>query len=328
MRKSCKNKCQLFYCLFLSFSWQLSQPLVLGQLPPLLLHQQQDLVLAPPILVRYTGSWQRMRFTMLTMLDLETDIKWALVAPYCLWINRSCLSCCLLSLVAGFGGLGTGNTTAGGFSFGGFGLNANPAAVSFNVGCFGTATTTGTVFNFGNSLASTGIDDFWMTPRYSLCLFTLTHIFFCVHVAVVQCFYFISSSDFSHYTWLINSICMKRKRMTVIFVERSVFKQTTISVSHSWFSFHVKKNHWFQPFTFFAVCASSFTHTMPLLYIQALSVALERRQLLLPYHKGLHLVSPIPLTPLVSWDLALNESIVYTIKKHLWLYMEEMVVCF
>uniref|UniRef100_A0A8D3A3M2 54 kDa nucleoporin n=1 Tax=Scophthalmus maximus TaxID=52904 RepID=A0A8D3A3M2_SCOMX len=45
-----------------------------------------------------------------------------------------------------------GNTTAGGFSFGGFGLNANPAAVSFNVGCFGTATTTGTVFNFGNSL--------------------------------------------------------------------------------------------------------------------------------------------------------------------------------
>uniref|UniRef100_A0A671V6H9 54 kDa nucleoporin n=1 Tax=Sparus aurata TaxID=8175 RepID=A0A671V6H9_SPAAU len=59
-------------------------------------------------------------------------------------------------LAAGFGGLGAGNTTAGGFSFGGFGLNANPAAVSFNVGCFGTATTTGTVFNFGNSLASTG----------------------------------------------------------------------------------------------------------------------------------------------------------------------------
>uniref|UniRef100_A0A3P8NGF0 54 kDa nucleoporin n=1 Tax=Astatotilapia calliptera TaxID=8154 RepID=A0A3P8NGF0_ASTCA len=56
----------------------------------------------------------------------------------------------------GFGGLGAGNTTAGGFSFGGFGLNANPAAVSFNVGCFGTATTTGTIFNFGNSLASTG----------------------------------------------------------------------------------------------------------------------------------------------------------------------------
>ncbi|KAM7392692.1 hypothetical protein PAMA_007692 [Pampus argenteus] len=56
----------------------------------------------------------------------------------------------------GFGGLGAGNTSAGGFSFGGFGLNANPAAVSFNVGCFGTATTTGTVFNFGNSLASTG----------------------------------------------------------------------------------------------------------------------------------------------------------------------------
>ncbi|KAF6733307.1 Nuclear pore complex protein Nup54 [Oryzias melastigma] len=56
----------------------------------------------------------------------------------------------------GFGGLGAGGSTAGGFSFGGFGLNANPAAVSFNVGCFGTATTTGTVFNFGNSLASTG----------------------------------------------------------------------------------------------------------------------------------------------------------------------------
>lgn len=63
---------------------------------------------------------------------------------------------CLPPLDAGFGGLGAGNTTAGGFSFGGFGLNANPAAVSFNVGCFGTATTTGTVFNFGNSLASTG----------------------------------------------------------------------------------------------------------------------------------------------------------------------------
>ncbi|XP_028273636.1 nucleoporin p54 isoform X3 [Parambassis ranga] len=60
------------------------------------------------------------------------------------------------STATGFGGLGAGNTTAGGFSFGGFGLNANPAAVSFNVGCFGTATTTGTVFNFGNSLASTG----------------------------------------------------------------------------------------------------------------------------------------------------------------------------
>ncbi|XP_060916665.1 nucleoporin p54 isoform X2 [Labrus mixtus] len=57
---------------------------------------------------------------------------------------------------SGFGGLGAGNITAGGFSFGGFGLNANPAAVSFNVGCFGTATTSGTVFNFGNSLASTG----------------------------------------------------------------------------------------------------------------------------------------------------------------------------
>uniref|UniRef100_A0A3Q3B0N8 54 kDa nucleoporin n=1 Tax=Kryptolebias marmoratus TaxID=37003 RepID=A0A3Q3B0N8_KRYMA len=56
----------------------------------------------------------------------------------------------------GFGGLGAGNTTAGGFSFGGFGLNANPAAISFNAGCFGAATTAGTVFNFGNSLASTG----------------------------------------------------------------------------------------------------------------------------------------------------------------------------
>ncbi|XP_068430724.1 nucleoporin p54 isoform X1 [Clinocottus analis] len=56
----------------------------------------------------------------------------------------------------GFGGLGAGSTTAGGFSFGGFGLNANPAAVSLNVGCFGTATTTGTVFNFANSLTSTG----------------------------------------------------------------------------------------------------------------------------------------------------------------------------
>lgn len=66
------------------------------------------------------------------------------------------LSCCPPSPAAGFGGLGAGGSTAGGFSFGGFGLNANPAAVSFNVGCFGTATTTGTVFNFGNSLASTG----------------------------------------------------------------------------------------------------------------------------------------------------------------------------
>nr|XP_015830067.2 nucleoporin p54 isoform X1 [Nothobranchius furzeri] len=56
----------------------------------------------------------------------------------------------------GFGGLGAGSTMAGGFSFGGFGLNANPAAISFNAGCFGTATTTGTIFNFGNSLASTG----------------------------------------------------------------------------------------------------------------------------------------------------------------------------
>uniref|UniRef100_A0A1A7XQE7 54 kDa nucleoporin n=1 Tax=Iconisemion striatum TaxID=60296 RepID=A0A1A7XQE7_9TELE len=56
----------------------------------------------------------------------------------------------------GFGGLGAGTTPAGGFSFGGFGLNANPAAISFNAGCFGTATTTGTIFNFGNSLASAG----------------------------------------------------------------------------------------------------------------------------------------------------------------------------
>ncbi|XP_029921681.1 nucleoporin p54 isoform X2 [Myripristis murdjan] len=60
------------------------------------------------------------------------------------------------STTTGFGGLGAGNTAAGGFSFGGFGVNANTAAVSFNVGCFGTTTTTGTVFNFGNSLASTG----------------------------------------------------------------------------------------------------------------------------------------------------------------------------
>lgn len=65
-------------------------------------------------------------------------------------------SCCLLRLAEGFGGLGAGGATAGGFSSGGFGLNANPAGVSFNVGCFGTATTTGTVFSFGNSLTSTG----------------------------------------------------------------------------------------------------------------------------------------------------------------------------
>lgn len=65
-------------------------------------------------------------------------------------------SCCLLRLAEGFGGLGAGSTTAGGFSFGGFALNAYPAGVGFNVGCFGTATTTGTVFNFGNSLTSTG----------------------------------------------------------------------------------------------------------------------------------------------------------------------------
>ncbi|XP_037121551.1 nucleoporin p54 isoform X2 [Syngnathus acus] len=58
----------------------------------------------------------------------------------------------------GFGGLGTGGAAAGGFSFGGFGLNANPAAgaVGFNAGCFGPTSTAGTVFNFGNSLPSTG----------------------------------------------------------------------------------------------------------------------------------------------------------------------------
>ncbi|XP_031433260.1 nucleoporin p54 isoform X2 [Clupea harengus] len=57
---------------------------------------------------------------------------------------------------AGFGGLGAVSTTAGGFSFGGFGINANPAAVNFNVGGFGPPTTTATVFNFGNSIASAG----------------------------------------------------------------------------------------------------------------------------------------------------------------------------
>ncbi|KAM6987027.1 nucleoporin p54 isoform 1-T1 [Aplochiton taeniatus] len=57
----------------------------------------------------------------------------------------------------GFGGLGAGSTPAGGFSsFGGFGLNANTAALNFNASCLGSATTTGTVFNFGNSLTSTG----------------------------------------------------------------------------------------------------------------------------------------------------------------------------
>ncbi|XP_051783745.1 nucleoporin p54 isoform X1 [Erpetoichthys calabaricus] len=56
----------------------------------------------------------------------------------------------------GFGGLGTTNTTAGGFNFGGFGLNSNAAAVSFNIGNFGAPTTAATVFNFGNSLASAG----------------------------------------------------------------------------------------------------------------------------------------------------------------------------
>ncbi|XP_077594110.1 nucleoporin p54 isoform X1 [Stigmatopora nigra] len=58
----------------------------------------------------------------------------------------------------GFGGLGAASAAPGGFSFGGFGLNANPAAtaVGFNAGCFGTATTAASVFNFGNSLASTG----------------------------------------------------------------------------------------------------------------------------------------------------------------------------
>ncbi|XP_041915989.1 nucleoporin p54 isoform X1 [Alosa sapidissima] len=56
----------------------------------------------------------------------------------------------------GFGGLGAVSTTAGGFSLGGFGINANPAAVNFNVGGFGAPTTTTTVFNFGNSIASAG----------------------------------------------------------------------------------------------------------------------------------------------------------------------------
>ncbi|XP_057675766.1 nucleoporin p54 isoform X2 [Corythoichthys intestinalis] len=62
------------------------------------------------------------------------------------------------STSTGFGGLGAGSSAAGGFSFGGFGLNANPAAtaVGFNPGCFGTASTVASVFNFGNSLASTG----------------------------------------------------------------------------------------------------------------------------------------------------------------------------
>ncbi|XP_028827506.1 nucleoporin p54 isoform X2 [Denticeps clupeoides] len=56
----------------------------------------------------------------------------------------------------GFGGLGAVSTTAGGFTFGGFGINANPAAVNFNVGGFGAPTTTATVFNFGSSLGSAG----------------------------------------------------------------------------------------------------------------------------------------------------------------------------
>lgn len=73
------------------------------------------------------------------------------------------LSRCLPALTAGFGGLGAGNTTAGGFSFGGFGLNANPAAISFNAGCFCAATTAGAAFNFGNSLASTGRWPLWLS---------------------------------------------------------------------------------------------------------------------------------------------------------------------
>ncbi|KAJ8338944.1 hypothetical protein SKAU_G00357300 [Synaphobranchus kaupii] len=61
------------------------------------------------------------------------------------------------SATTGFGGLGAASTTTGGFSFGGFGLNSNAAAVSFNVGNFGASTTTAaTVFSFGNSLGSAG----------------------------------------------------------------------------------------------------------------------------------------------------------------------------
>ncbi|XP_036386032.1 nucleoporin p54 isoform X1 [Megalops cyprinoides] len=60
------------------------------------------------------------------------------------------------STTTGFGGLGAASTTAGGFSFGGFGLNANSGAVNFNVGGFGPSTTAATVFNFGNSLGSAG----------------------------------------------------------------------------------------------------------------------------------------------------------------------------
>ncbi|NXI21847.1 NUP54 protein, partial [Sterrhoptilus dennistouni] len=47
-----------------------------------------------------------------------------------------------------------------GFNFGGFGLTANPA-VNFNIGNFGVSTTS-TPFNFGNSLASAGVQ--WVVP--------------------------------------------------------------------------------------------------------------------------------------------------------------------
>ncbi|XP_058272383.1 nucleoporin p54 isoform X6 [Hemibagrus wyckioides] len=60
------------------------------------------------------------------------------------------------STTTGFGGLGTVSTTAGGFNFGGFGLNTNPAAVSFNMGGFGAPPTTATVFSFGNNLGGAG----------------------------------------------------------------------------------------------------------------------------------------------------------------------------
>ena len=137
----------------------------MGQPPPLLLHQPQDSVLAPPTLVRYRCYKQSNLFFFLDLSlfkvpedcvhNIFSPIRGLTFCPFNSFMSFS-LSRCLPPLAAGFGGLGAGNTTAGGFSFGGFGLNANPAAVSVNVGCFGTATTTGTVFNFGNSLASTG----------------------------------------------------------------------------------------------------------------------------------------------------------------------------
>uniref|UniRef100_A0AAY4ER71 54 kDa nucleoporin n=1 Tax=Denticeps clupeoides TaxID=299321 RepID=A0AAY4ER71_9TELE len=64
-------------------------------------------------------------------------------------------------------------TTAGGFTFGGFGINANPAAVNFNVGGFGAPTTTATVFNFGSSLGSAGRS---LLKTYQSC--TLAFYFF------------------------------------------------------------------------------------------------------------------------------------------------------